>query len=224
MRFWFSGPRFMGVRPGISFSPNDFRQSQGPHRHNGAGERIEGSFVYVVRGDHNMTKIGVTTNPAARLAQLRTGSAFPIEYAFIGVTPGTGYDIEQEAHTLLDKHRCAGEWFDVSPELAISAIMGAAGKLGQPMRAIDLSTASMVLDIAANGGDIQPTQSESSFWFGQTAKRTATAFWLWLLMTTAANSMLGGPETMPDWMAVVGLGVFPYVSYQLAKRFYPVTA
>src|SRR2546423_562010 len=94
VRFWLSGPRMFGVRPGISISPNDLRPKPKPTSlRRAAGDNIEGSFVYVVRGDHNMIKIGVTTNPAARLASLRTGSPFPIDFAFIGVTPGPGYDI-----------------------------------------------------------------------------------------------------------------------------------
>ena len=107
--------------------------------------------MYVVRGD-NMSKIGVTTNPSARLASLRTGSAFPISFAFIGVTPGSGYDIEQEAHAMLEKHRCNGEWFDCPSEMAVAALMGAAAKLGQPVQMLSQEQADMTLKIASGGG------------------------------------------------------------------------
>ena len=91
MRVWLGGPRILGVRTGISLGKEDLNWL------NGGAQRpklasIEGSFVYVIRGDHNMTKIGVSTNPNARLAQLRTASPFPIDFAYIAVTPGTGFD------------------------------------------------------------------------------------------------------------------------------------
>ncbi len=137
MRLWFSGPRIMGIRTGISIPLNQQRRPA----QKSVGKAIDNSgFLYVVRGDHNLTKIGVTTNPRARLAQLKTASAFPVDFAFLGVTPGPGYDIEKEAHRLLDNRRVNGEWFDVSPEVAIGAVMSAAGKLGQPVTVCTLET------------------------------------------------------------------------------------
>src|SRR5213593_3218516 len=137
MRFYlFGSPRLFGkrlpfgIRPGMSFSPSDFTSGTSTQR--AVGGQIKGSFVYVVRGDHNMSKIGVTTNPRARLAQLKTGSAFPIGFAYLAATPGNGIDIEKEAHRMIGEHKCHGEWFDVSPEIATLAVVGAATKLSQP--------------------------------------------------------------------------------------------
>lgn len=103
----------------------------------------------MIRGDHNMTKIGVSTNPNARLASLRTASAFPIDFAFVGATPSNGYDIEARAHAMLAKHRCAGEWFDVPPEAAVAAIHGAAYELGQPIQPIEARLVDEILRIAS---------------------------------------------------------------------------
>jgi phage terminase large subunit len=50
-------------------------------------------YIYVVKGEHNMVKIGITTNLDARLAQLRTGSAFPIDYAFTAPASADAYAI-----------------------------------------------------------------------------------------------------------------------------------
>jgi hypothetical protein len=126
-------------------------------------------FLYVIRGDHNMSKVGVTTNPSARLAQLRTASAFPLDFSYLAVTPGTGFDIEQGAHAMLASHRCNGEWFDVQPEIAVAAIAGAAHKLNQPLLPVTADVAERVspllipgvlpvpeqiLRIAANGGKV----------------------------------------------------------------------
>jgi T5orf172 domain len=139
MRFWFSGPRIFGHRTGVSFGPEDLRALRNAQRPRQAGAgHPDGSFVYVVRGGGNLCKIGVSTNPTARLAQLKTASAFPIPFAFIGGTDGTsGYAIEQEAHRILDRCRAEGEWFQCPPELAIAAINGAAAKLGEKLAPID---------------------------------------------------------------------------------------
>lgn len=158
MRLMLFGPRIFGIRPGVSFTPQELFGSFGGSRQKPVGEQMTGSFVYVVRGDHNMTKIGVSTNPNARLAQLRTGSAFPIDFAFIGSTPGTGYDIEQGAHSILDRHRCSGEWFDVPPEMAVAAVHASAHRINQPILQVSAQQVEQILRIAYSGNtsSIQP--------------------------------------------------------------------
>jgi hypothetical protein len=151
MRFFFMGPRILGIRPGISFRPDELFGSIA-RKQTKPGEPMTGSFLYVIRGDHNLVKVGVSTNPNARLAQLRTASAFPIDFSYLAVTPGTGFDIEQGAHAMLASHRCNGEWFDVAPEMAVAAIAGAAHKLNQPLLPVTAEVANQILQIAASSG------------------------------------------------------------------------
>jgi hypothetical protein len=155
MRLFFSGPRILGIRPGISFGAEDFggtrRRTQRP-----AGEPM-GSFVYVVRGDHNLVKVGVTTNPRARLTTLRTSSAFPIDYSYIAVAPdNSGPLIEGAAHALLERHCVNGEWFDVAPEMAVAALSAAAHNLGRPLLQVSLDNADQILQVCADGGQWPP--------------------------------------------------------------------
>ena len=145
MRFWFSAPRILGIRPGISFSPNDFIKRSSGRR----SEPIEGSFVYVIKAPNDRVKIGVTKNPSARLKALQTGSHAPLRFAFIGCTPGEGYDIEQAAHNVLATYRLAGEWFDVPAEMAIAAVISCAWKLGHRIEIISQEQADKVLAIGA---------------------------------------------------------------------------
>jgi hypothetical protein len=166
MRFFFIGPRILGIRPGISFRPDElFGSKASKHRkQNKPGEPMTGGFIYVVRGDHNMVKIGVTTNPQARLASLRTGSAFPIKYTYLAVTSGdSGAAIEGAAHQLLDKHRCNGEWFDVQPEMAVAAIAGAAHKLGHPILPVTLDISDQILSICASGQEPKRKLQDNPF-------------------------------------------------------------
>src|SRR5258707_14792935 len=149
MRFFLIGPRILGIRPGISIGANELLRLATRPKQNKPSEPMTGSFLYVIRGDHNMCKVGVTTNPSARLAQLRTASAFPIDFSYIAVTPGTGFGIEQGAHAMLASHRCNGEWFDVPPEMAVAAIAGAAHKLNQPLLPVTAEVANQILQICA---------------------------------------------------------------------------
>lgn len=150
MRFWLSGPRIGWFRPGVSFSAQDLRPQVGKSRH--AREKLDGSFVYVIRGDHNLCKIGVSKNPTARLATLRNGSPFPISFAFIGATDGTnGFAIEGEAHRVLNQYRAQGEWFDISPEMAIATVWAAAASLGERLAGVDPDRVDEVIRLCTSG-------------------------------------------------------------------------
>jgi len=135
MRFFFIGPRVMGIRPGISLRPSDLRRFFGATTPLERGA-MTGSFVYVIEGVTGHYKIGVSVDPIRRLAELQTGSPVPLRFAYIGVTPGNGYDIEGRAHELLDAHRKEGEWFLVPASIAIGATLEAAMRLGEPIQQV----------------------------------------------------------------------------------------
>jgi hypothetical protein len=126
-----------GLSPGVLFRP--FGR---PRRHRAAPRRgrCVGTFLYVLQGEHGLTKIGVSKNPNARLRQLRTASAFPIDFAYVAATPGTGFDIERKAHATLAAHRLHGEWFDVPAKTAVAAVRDAAYRLRKPLRPIRAGT------------------------------------------------------------------------------------
>lgn len=133
MRLFFTGPRIFGIRPGVSLAPSElFKRPQ-----SGRGE-MTGSFVYVVKGEHGRSKIGVSTNPLSRLNDLQTGSAHRLEFAYVAVTPGNGYDIEGEVKQLMQRHRTNGgeEWFDVPPETLVAALHGVSHQIGQPVQQV----------------------------------------------------------------------------------------
>jgi hypothetical protein len=81
------GPKIFGLRTGLSLGREDF---VGFARQQTSASAIDPdhSFVYVVKADNGLCKIGMTTNPNARLAQLRSGSASPLEFAWIGAPKG----------------------------------------------------------------------------------------------------------------------------------------
>lgn len=150
MRFWIGGPRILGLRTGISFGPEDFRSaaSRAP-----SASTDGGSFLYVITGDHERVKVGVSANPNRRRAQLQTGSPFPLRLAYSAVTPGTGYDIEAEAKRTLNRYRCVqgsgDEWYNVPVEMAVAALQAAAFKRSQPLVPLTQEQLDKTLEIAS---------------------------------------------------------------------------
>lgn len=132
MRLRLNGPKIFGVRPTVSFGPEDFaKRSAKPSRFSQGVAPPTIGFIYVIRGEHGLIKVGSSTNPRARLAQLRTASPFPLEIDYLGFTRADIYvEVEKTAHAILENHRVNLEWFDCDPDIAVAAIHRAAYRLG----------------------------------------------------------------------------------------------
>ena len=148
MRFYLSGPRIFGIRPGVLFNPRDFR-ARTRQKRTETSALSEPAFVYVVMSSHQRCKIGITNNPNARLAQLNTASAFPVGFAYIGAAQsGNGRAIESEAQAMLERYRANGEWFDCPAEMAIAAVNGAAIRIGEGLCPVDRSRVDEIISRA----------------------------------------------------------------------------
>jgi hypothetical protein len=168
VRVFFMGPRILGgIRPGISFGPDDFSKLVG--RPTGRSQRpgITGAFVYVITDGHRI-KIGSSIDPNRRLRELQTGNPRPLQFCFVGITPGPGFDIEMRAKDMLRSYRTGmtggDEWFDTSPEIATAAMMGAAGNIGQKLNAISPSHVGQIVQIAQAGGDEEMRAYKTGKW------------------------------------------------------------
>jgi hypothetical protein len=142
MRFWVGGSR-AGLKAGVSIDLTGFFRSL--WRTMAPGNRMIGSFVYVISGEHGMVKVGVSTDPNTRIADLQTGSPFRLQFELIGMTTGQGYDIESLAHEMLDKHRAEGEWFAVPAAMAIAAVHAAAHELGHELTIVPQQTIDSII-------------------------------------------------------------------------------
>ena len=132
MRFYISKRLPFGLRAGVLSDPVYFGSDRGSRPTGsiaGLGEGVSG--VYVITGAHNMCKIGISTDPELRLAALQTGSHIKLKLHYVlalkTIDPRV---IEEMAHRILDKYRCAGEWFDVTPIMAEDAVNAAAKHYG----------------------------------------------------------------------------------------------
>lgn len=87
--------------------------------------------IYVIRSEHGSVKIGMATNANWRLHTLRAGSPGRLSLAFEGESEAAAVPaIEARAHALLAASRETGEWFAVSVDKAVQAVMTAAQQLG----------------------------------------------------------------------------------------------
>lgn len=93
------------------------------------------AMVYVVGAVGHPIKIGVAVDPESRLAKLQTGSParLVLHYA---VSVLDAFGVERASHATLSAHRLEGEWFDVSPEVAIEVVQRAAGTAASSMDVI----------------------------------------------------------------------------------------
>ena len=129
MRIFVGSPKFAGIRAGASFDLSAlWRRLQPTATGNAAG-----SFVYVIKDENGVCKVGVSTDPQTRIADLQTGSPQWLNFEYIAMTDSDGFDVESEAHAILDKYRRAGEWFAVSPDMAVAALNAAAHRLGRTL-------------------------------------------------------------------------------------------
>jgi hypothetical protein len=106
-----------------------------------------------------MLKIGVSTNPSARLAQLRTASPSALSFAYMGTLRCDGHAVEAEAHRTLAGYRQNGEWFNCPADMAVAAIGAAAYRLGEPIASGDPRLADVIVRMAAAEADAEPMLS-----------------------------------------------------------------
>ncbi len=156
MRFFFTGPRLFGIRPGVSFGASDFGRFT---RTSPAGSTggMTGSFVYVIADQSGRHKIGSSRDPIQRIAQLQTGSADRLSFAYIGATSGVGTNVEFAAHALLARQNVINEWFAVPASIAIGAVIECAGRLGEPIQQVAPEAVPQIIKLAS-----QPDQPPKS--------------------------------------------------------------
>lgn len=93
-------------------------------------------WVYLIGSPASrLVKIGLSNNPAERLADLQVGS--PVPLMILWQTQG-GQGLESALHRYFRSYRAHGEWFDFGAESATALVATAAVLLGyraQPKRA-----------------------------------------------------------------------------------------
>lgn len=83
--------------------------------------------IYVIGPPIGLQKVGLATDPRARLAALQTACPFDLLlHLAVAVPFGEAHAIERRAHRLLARSCVRNEWFDTTPAEAIAAVQSAA--------------------------------------------------------------------------------------------------
>ncbi len=84
-------------------------------------------YVYVIGPAAGLQKVGIATDPRARLAALQTAVPFNLVlHAAVRVPFAQAHTVERRAHKLLADVCARNEWFHCTPEEAIAAVQEAA--------------------------------------------------------------------------------------------------
>lgn len=195
MRLWFSGPRILGIRPGISISPDELFGKRRA-RNNIPAAISESSFVYVIKDEAGRVKIGSSNDPSRRLKELQTGHPERLTLEFIGASTIDGAVIERMAHNVLHNYRINNEWFSISTAYAISAIYGVAAKHEAKIKQITEMEAQQVMRIMS-GLEAMPERRKP-----QTALFIAALVVLivLVLLIVAAPAHAGGHFENGHWL------------------------
>lgn len=84
-------------------------------------------YVYVIQwGDDGPVKIGMAIAPSYRVRELQVGNWAKLTVRAVIPTPCKPKIVERVAHRVALPHLIRGEWFDMSPIDAVSAVLAAA--------------------------------------------------------------------------------------------------
>lgn len=91
-------------------------------------------FVYMLRSEHGLIKLGSCTDPLTSITQLRKAAPYRLHIDYLGFTRADlAAEVENVAKTMLQRHSAHARWFDCEPEVAVAAIQTAAKRLGYGM-------------------------------------------------------------------------------------------
>lgn len=80
--------------------------------------------IYVIGREAGPVKIGITSSLDTRLATIQTGCHFKIELLYFRLCRDRNHALEHERnfHAVYAENRLAGEWFDLTADLAIEGV------------------------------------------------------------------------------------------------------
>lgn len=94
--------------------------------------------IYVIASGQGPVKIGVSARIQSRVSTLCSASPYPISVSYMAEVDGNPFLLETYVHCLLADKRLNAEWFDMSPDDAISTIRTAAGNLGLVLSELEI--------------------------------------------------------------------------------------
>jgi hypothetical protein len=89
------------------------------------------SYVYVIQwGEEGPVKIGIAVDPVLRFNELQGANWAVLHLTAVIPVFGSALALEQASHKIAAEYRIRGEWFDLAPIEAVSAVLAAAKQIG----------------------------------------------------------------------------------------------
>lgn len=97
-------------------------------------------YVYIVQaGEDGPVKIGMAVDPVLRFRELQSANWQELTMPAIVPVFGNRLKLEREAHRVATPYRIRGEWFDLTPVEAVSAVIRAASNIGMDIAPFELA-------------------------------------------------------------------------------------
>lgn len=140
MHLRLNGSKLQSVSPNEGFNRVAMaRRTQKPNIFSRLMTPSSVSFVYVIRSELGLIKVGSCSDPLATIAQMRKESDYRLYIEYLGFTRADLSDeVAKVARGILSRHRVQPVWFDCEPEVALAATEAAAARLGYGMIATNL--------------------------------------------------------------------------------------
>ena len=103
-------------------------------------------FIYILRSEHGLLKVGSCTDPLVTITQLRKAAPYRLHIDYLGFTRADlAVEVEAAAKGILQRHRAQARWYDCAPEVAVMAVQTAAKRMGYGMIQTNLEGVEEVL-------------------------------------------------------------------------------
>lgn len=97
-------------------------------------------FVYLIKSESGLFKIGISADPRSRLSQIISASGFGAELVAFYKTNEPAHLVEKKLHGLFAPYRVRGEWFDFPDTYSLEKFETVCDRFGmtpQPLSVID---------------------------------------------------------------------------------------
>lgn len=87
-------------------------------------------YLYLMRSEIGLFKIGISTDPRARLSSVISSSGIDVELIAFYKTDGPAKEVEKKLHKLFQKYRVRGEWFAFPDTYSLEKFETLCGRYG----------------------------------------------------------------------------------------------
>lgn len=103
-------------------------------------------FVYLIKSETGLFKIGISTNPRSRLSSIISSSGMNAELIAFYATEDDARDVEKKLHKLFEKYRVRGGWFDFPDTYSLEKFETLCDRYGMIPQSFEIENEKIVYD------------------------------------------------------------------------------